>query len=211
MSGKTNPNLTSMRKHLVTYNKMVRAETYNKVAKMKADQVRAVFSRDFREVKSGKDGKTYFAPKNYDISIDSGDKFIAILKDLSKDLRQNKPQTKSEDPKPKKAEPKKAEPKKAEPKKAKEPAQKKEEPKKSLTLKRLVSIAQSHKKNGISQEGLKDFINLVKEYQKQKPPKMESQLAGVLYNYLLNNIFLKKKRMPKNLNRTLTELNLRTF
>tara|TARA_R110000851_G_C12964561_1_gene554648 strand:- start:219 stop:737 length:519 start_codon:yes stop_codon:yes gene_type:complete len=81
----------------------------------------------------------------------------------------------------------------------------------TISLKKLVSIAQSHKKNGISQEGLKVFNQEVNKYKKSNPSKIEGQVAGVLYNYLLNNIFLKKKRLPNNLNSALKELNLKTF
>jgi len=73
-------------------------------------------------------------------------------------------------------------------------------------LKKLVSTTRSHKKNGITQEGLKDFNNKVREFRKTNPSKLESQVAGVLYNYLLNNIFLGKKRIPANLNKGLEEL-----
>ena len=97
-------------------------------------------------------------------------------------------------------------------KKQKDAPKKEDKPKvKAKTLKSLVAIAQSHKKNGITQQGLKAFKNMVDEYQKTNPPKLESQLAGVLYNYLLNNIFLKKKRLPNNLNRALKQLGFKTF
>jgi len=77
---------------------------------------------------------------------------------------------------------------------------------KNTMLKKLVSTTRSHKKNGITQEGLKDFNNKVREFRKTNPSKLESQVAGVLYNYLLNNIFLGKKRIPANLNKGLEEL-----
>jgi hypothetical protein len=80
-----------MKKHLTLFNKMVRAETYKGVAKMKYDQVKEAFNRDFREIESGKDGKTFYAPKTYQIDLDSDDKFTPILKELSKNLLQNKP------------------------------------------------------------------------------------------------------------------------
>ena len=80
-----------MKKHLTLFNKMVRAETYKGVAKMKYDQVREAFNRDFREIESGKDGKTFYAPKTYQIDLDSDDAFTPKLKELSKNLLQNKP------------------------------------------------------------------------------------------------------------------------
>ena len=102
--------------------------------------------------------------------------------------------------------------------KDKKDEEKKEEPKKedkpkvkAKNLKSLVAIAQGHKKNGISQEGLKAFNNLVMDFIKTKPPKNEIKVATQLYNYLYRNTFLGTKYMPKNLNKALTELGLRTF
>jgi hypothetical protein len=175
-----------MKKHLRLFNKMVRAETYKDIAKMKAERVREIFNRDFREIVSGKDGKTFYAPKKYQIDLDQEDEMTPILKQLSKDLKINKPKEEKAKPKPKT--------KKAE-----------------VTLKKLVIIAHSHKKNGISPEGLKAFFNLVTQFKSTNPPKLESQVAGALYNYLQKNILLGKKRMPNNLNKSLKELGLRTL
>jgi len=72
-------------------------------------------------------------------------------------------------------------------------------------LSKLVSNARSHAINGITIEGLKDFYNRVQEYQKTKPSKLQSQLAGVLYNFL-NKIQMGKKRIPNNMNNALKEL-----
>lgn len=92
-----------MKKHFRLFNKMIRAETYKNIAKMNAETVREVFKRDFRETVSGKDGKTFYAPRKYEIDLDSNDDFTDELKKLSKDLKKNKPKS---EPK-KKAEPKK--------------------------------------------------------------------------------------------------------
>ena len=191
-----------IKKHLRLFNKMIRAETYKDIAKMKADRAREIFNRDFRQIKGSKDGKIYYVPRQNEIYIDQGYLFQDDFKQLSKDLKINKP--KEEKAKPKKAKPKKAEPKKAEPKKA--------EPKKAeVTLKKLVSLAISHKKNGISQEGLKLFNNSVMDFLKTKPPKNETKVASQLYNYLYRNTFLGTKYMPKGLNKQLKELGLRTL
>ncbi len=90
-----------MKKHLRLFNKMVRAETYKDIAKMDAKKVREVFKRDFRETVSGKDGKTFYSPRKYEIDLDSGDDFTSEFKKLSTDKPKSKPK--------KKAEPKKAE------------------------------------------------------------------------------------------------------
>ena len=89
---------------------------------------------------------------------------------------------------------------------------KKEEPKKGSfelvqqPLNKLVATARSHAKNGISVEGLKDFFNKVEEYKETNPPKLQSQLAGILYNFLNNNIQMGKKKLPNNMNKALKEL-----
>lgn len=80
-----------MKKHFRLFNKMIRAETYKNIAKMNAETVREVFKRDFRENVSGKDGKTFYAPRKYEIDLDSNDDFTDELKKLSKDLKKNKP------------------------------------------------------------------------------------------------------------------------
>lgn len=73
-------------------------------------------------------------------------------------------------------------------------------------LKRLVATARSHAKNGISIAGLKDFFSNLTIYRKTKPPKLNAQLAGVLYKFLNKNIFRGKKRLPNNMNRMLKDL-----
>jgi len=217
-----------IKKHLRLFNKMIRAETYSNISKMTANEARLRFNQDFRQIAGSKDGKIYYVPRKNTIDIDGGYLFQDDFKELSKDLKINKPkeekakpkkksQPKKAEPKkaePKKAEPKKAEPKKAEPKKAepKKTEPKKAEPKKAeVTLKKLVSLAISHKKNGISQEGLKLFNNSVLGFLRTKPPKNENKIASQLYNYLYRNTFLGTKYMPKGLNKQLKELGLRTL
>ncbi len=188
-----------MKKHLILYNKLVRKQTYKNVSKMKANQVREIFNRDFRKITSGKDGKEFYAPRKYEVEIEDEIDGHSLFKLLSHPKKKEgvpskikkKPETKKET--------------KPEPKKETKPEPKKD----SVTLKKLVSTARSHKKNGISQAGLKDFYNKVMEFKKTNPSKLESQTAGVLYNYLMNNILLGKKRMPKNLNNALKELNFK--
>lgn len=87
--------------------------------------------------------------------------------------------------------------------KKKEPEKK---PEKDKLLSRLVMNARSHAKNGISVEGLKEFFNNVQEYKKTNPPKLQSQLAGVLYNFLNKNVQMGKKKLPNNMNNVLKEL-----
>jgi len=166
-----------IKKHLILYNKMVRKNTYFNVSKMKAEQLQEIFKRDFRETISGKDGTKFYAPRRYEIELDSDDESTEEFKKLSMN---------------------------AEPKK-------KPEPKKEITIKKLVSIALSHKKNGISIDGLKAFYNLVQEFRKTEVSKLQKQTAGLLYNYLNKNIQMGKKRLPNNLNKSLKELGLRTL
>ena len=90
--------------------------------------------------------------------------------------------------------------------KTNKPEKKKEEPEKDKLLNKLVATARSHAKNGISVEGLKDFFNKVQEYKKTNPAKLQSQLAGVLYNFLNKNIQMGKKKLPNNMNNALKEL-----
>ena len=90
--------------------------------------------------------------------------------------------------------------------KTNKPEKKKEEPEKDKLLNKLVATARSHAKNGISVEGLKDFFNKLQEYKKTNPPKLQSQLAGVLYNFLNKNIQMGKKKLPNNMNNALKEL-----
>tara|TARA_R110002096_G_scaffold144516_1_gene301489 strand:- start:201 stop:1217 length:1017 start_codon:yes stop_codon:yes gene_type:complete len=80
------------------------------------------------------------------------------------------------------------------------------EPAKDKLLNKLVATARSHAKNGITIAGLKDFFNKVKEYKQTNPPKLQEQLAGVLYNFLNKNIQMNKKKLPNNMNNALKEL-----
>ena len=87
--------------------------------------------------------------------------------------------------------------------KKKEPVVEKSEDK---LLNKLVATARSHAKNGISVAGLNDFYSKVNEYKKTNPPKLQGQLAGVLYNFLNKNIQMNKKKLPNNMNNALKEL-----
>jgi hypothetical protein len=95
-----------IKKHLILYNKMVRDNTYFQVSKMKADKVREIFKRDFREIKSGKDGKVFYAPKNYTIDLDTDDKYVEELKKLAVKKPKVKAEAKTEKNKPKSKKPK---------------------------------------------------------------------------------------------------------
>jgi hypothetical protein len=95
-----------IKKHLILYNKMVKDQTYFQVAKMKADKVREIFKRDFREIKSGKDGKVFYAPKNYTIDLDTDDKYVEELKKLAVKKPKVKAEAKTEKNKPKSKKPK---------------------------------------------------------------------------------------------------------
>tara|TARA_R100001086_G_C11716555_1_gene225689 strand:+ start:108 stop:671 length:564 start_codon:yes stop_codon:yes gene_type:complete len=178
-----------MKAHLVFLNKQLRKELIlSGVAKMKRNDIEKNFKDRFESTTNKKDGSIYYTPKNKygDIEADEDD-----FKDLNNQLR------------PKKKEPKKEPKEKATPKP-------KEKPKKEITLKKLVSIAQSHKKNGISVDGLKAFFKLVQDFRKTEASKLEKQTAGLLYNYL-NKIQMGKKRLPNNLNKALKQLSLKTF
>jgi hypothetical protein len=89
-----------MKKHLRLFNKMVKAETYKDIAKMKAERVREVFKRDFREIVSGKDGKTFYSPRKYQLDLDTGDDFTSEFKKLSTDKPERKKKYKGVSPEP---------------------------------------------------------------------------------------------------------------
>lgn len=73
-------------------------------------------------------------------------------------------------------------------------------------LKKLVSMARDHKKNGIGAEGVRAYKKLVDEFLKTKPPQKEEALAKTLYNFIVNNVLRQKKRTVPNLNKLLKEL-----
>ncbi len=73
-------------------------------------------------------------------------------------------------------------------------------------LKKLVSMARDHKKNGISAEGVRAYKKLVDEFLKTKPPQKEEALAKTLYNFIVNNVLRQKKKTVPNLGRLLKEL-----
>lgn len=73
-------------------------------------------------------------------------------------------------------------------------------------LKKLVSMARDHKKNGIGAEGVRAYKKLVDEFLKTNPPKNEEALAKTLYNFIVNNVLRQKKRTVPNLNKLLKEL-----
>lgn len=182
-----------MKAHLVFLNKQLRKELIlSGVAKMKRNDIEKNFKDRFESTTNKKDGSIYYTPKNKygDIEADEDD-----FKDLNNKLIPKKKEPKKES----KKEPKKKSPPKPTPK-----------PKKEITLKKLVSIAQSHKKNGISVDGLKAFFKLVQDFRKTEASKLEKQTAGLLYNYL-NKIQMGKKRLPNNLNKALKQLSLKTF
>jgi len=81
-----------IKKHLTLYNKMVRNQTYKAVSKMKADKVREIFKRDFRKIKSGKDGTEFYSPRKYEIELDDSEEGTQKFKDLSINKNKKKPQ-----------------------------------------------------------------------------------------------------------------------
>ena len=104
---------TFMKKHLILYNKLVRKQTYKSVSKMKKEDVRENFKRDFREIISGKDGKKFYAPKKYEVEIDDeegGDSFFKLLSNPKQEKKKFKFKIKEKEEPPKKKEaPKKKE------------------------------------------------------------------------------------------------------
>ena len=204
-----------MKKHLTLYNKMVRASTYKGVAKLKAEQVREIFKRDFRKTESGKDGKTFYPPRSYDVELDSGDDFTDAIKALSKDLPINKPKKTEPKPKPVKKEPtasaKKIKVKKEEPKP--KPAPKKDElkpaPKKDERKKIKVGKEKpAFKKLREEIDELKQIIKKQYEKNKEKLSKMNAKKYNGTIEKKLDNFIEDAEEIYNDYNFGMSKANV---